>query len=131
MNDNITLHSLLYDRSWGMKTSSVSWQKARTAGIDSGSGQLYVPAALPPAPKDDGPCIRTYVLDRHNTLAGLLLIIIRKRVVKSRTVCSNPTCLQLDSIYYNTLLGRGGGVNLSRDARSLHFSSAVPVLKHK
>jgi hypothetical protein len=104
-----------------------------TAGIDSGSGQLYIPAALPPAPKDNGPCIPTYVRDRQNNLAGLLLIIIiRTRVVRSRTVCSLPTCLQLESLYYNTLQGGGGeGVALSRDVRSLHFSSAVPLFKHK
>jgi hypothetical protein len=80
-----------------------------TAGIDSGSEQLYVPAALPPAPKDSGPCIHTYVLDRHNNLAGLLLIIIRRRVVRSRTVCSHPTCLQLDNLYYNTIPREGRG----------------------
>ena len=49
-----------------------------TAGIDSGSGQLYIPAALPPAPKDDGPRIHTYVLDRQNNLAGLLLTLWRR-----------------------------------------------------
>jgi len=105
-----------------------------TAGIDSGSGQLYIPAALPGVRKDNGPCIHTCVLDRQNNLAGLLLITVRTRVVRSRPVCSLPTCLQLESLYYNTLPGRGvggGGFDLSRDVSSLLFSSTVPPFKHK